>query len=52
MDNMYQRIRDLESQVKALTNALLMAQQELDKAQRVVEWCLKNDEGEGEADDE
>lgn len=52
MDNMYQRIRDLESQVKALTNALLLTQEELHKAQHVVEWCLKNDQGEGEADDE
>lgn len=50
MENMLQQIKDLQAQVKALTTALLLTQQELEKAQRVVDYCLSNDRDKGTAD--
>lgn len=51
MENMLQQIKDLQQQVKALTNALILTQQELDKANSVVKWMLEHkDEGEADHD--
>ena len=47
MENMLQQIKELQAQVKALTTALLLTQEELEKAQRVVDWCLNKDKDGG-----
>lgn len=50
MENMLQQIKELQAQVKALTTALLLTQEELEKAQHVVDWCLNNERDKGPAD--
>lgn len=49
MENMLARIKELEATVKALTEALLMAQEELRKQQNIVAYYIRK---EREADDE
>lgn len=49
MENMLQRIKELEATVKALTEALLMAQDELRKQQNIVAYYVHKEQ---EADDE
>lgn len=50
MENMLQQIKELQAQVKALTTALLLTQEELERAQHVVDWCLSKDKDKGTAD--
>lgn len=40
MENMYRRIKELEATVKALTEALLMTQDELRKQQNIVAYYV------------
>lgn len=49
MENMLARIKELEATVKALTEALLMAQDELRKQRNIVMYYVHK---ESEADDE
>lgn len=49
MENMLARIKELEATVKALTEALLMAQDELRKQRNIVAYYVHKEQ---EADDE
>lgn len=50
MENMLQRIKELEATVKALTEALLMAQDELRKQQNIVAYYVGKEKKVGDAE--